>query len=147
MPRPKEGKSRDSSPTHYSVGAIIKMGERYLLVDRANYPFGFAGITGHVNQGENETQAIKQTVKNDSGLKVERLRLIYEEELPWSQCSSGFKGHHWFLFECIVSGIEKENRKELKMMGWYSKEQIQKLKLAPTWEYWFEKMGILEPHN
>lgn len=144
MPIPKEGKSKDGITLHYSVGALIKVGGRYLLIDRAIPPFGFAGLAGHIDQGETEIEALKREVKEESGLKVERWRLIFEEEIIWNKCASGFKGHHWLLFECLVSGEIKQNYKESKSIGWYKKEDIKKLKLEPVWEYWFKKLGVID---
>jgi len=144
MPKPKEGKSKDGGLMHYSVGAVIKMGHRYLLIDRVNFPLGFAGLAGHVDEGETEVQALKREVKEESGLKVERWRLITKEPIEWNRDSSGFAGHYWFLFECIVSGELKRDETEAKSIGWYSKEEIQKLKLEPVWEYWFKKLDVIE---
>lgn len=144
MLTPKEAKSKDGATLHYSVGALIKVGGRYLLIERAMPPFGFAGIVGHINQGETEIEALKREVKKVSGLKVERCRLVFEEDIIWSKCASGFLGHHWLLFECLVSGEIKQNYKESKLIGWYKKEDIEKLKLEPTWEYWFRKLGIID---
>ncbi|MBI3671224.1 NUDIX hydrolase [Candidatus Azambacteria bacterium] len=144
MPRPKEGKSRDGAPMHYSVGALIEMGGRYLLIDRANFPFGFAGVAGHIDEGENEIQALKREVEEESGLKVERFRLIFEEPIFHDRCSRGITGHYWYLFECSVSGELKQDESEAKSIGWYSKEKIQNLKLEPAWEHWFKKLNIIE---
>ncbi len=142
-PRPKEGRSTDGALMHYSVGAVIKMGHRYLLLDRVNYPFGYAGPAGHIDEGENAVQALKREVKEETGLKVERWRLIFEEPVLWNKCSMGVSGHYWSLFECFVSGDVRLYEKEAKSIGWYTKEQIAKLDLEPVWKYWFEKLKII----
>lgn len=128
---------------HYSVGALIKKEEKYLLIDRVQPPFGFAGIAGHIDEGEDSEQALRREVEEESGLKIEELRLLFEEELNWNWCSKGVRIHYWYLYECEVSGEIKENFAETKSIGWYNTEEIKKLKLEPAWEYWFKKLKIV----
>ena len=51
----------------------------------------------------------------------------------------------WYLYKREVSGRIKQNKN--KSIGWYTKQQIQKLykqkKLEPVWEYWFKKLNII----
>lgn len=37
---------------HYSAGALIRRGDKYLLIDRAKPPFERAGVAGHIDEGE-----------------------------------------------------------------------------------------------
>jgi len=143
MAIPKQGKGRDGKLMHYSVGALIKKDGKYLLIDRVQPPFGFAGIAGHIDEGENPEQALKREVEEESGLKIEKYKLLFEEELDWNWCSKGVGIHYWYLYECDVSGKIKENYTETKSIGWYSAEEIKKLKLEPVWEYWFKKIKII----
>lgn len=62
--KPKEERSSKGAPMHFSVGAAIKNGEKYLLIDRAIPPWGFAGPAGHVDEGESETESLGR-VKRD----------------------------------------------------------------------------------
>ena len=59
MSNPKQGKSKDGKLMHYSVGALIKKDGKYLLIDRVKPPLGFAGIAGHIDEGEDEIKALK----------------------------------------------------------------------------------------
>ena len=43
MSNPKQGKSEEGMAMHYSVGALIKKDDEYLLIDRVKPPLGFAG--------------------------------------------------------------------------------------------------------
>ena len=128
---------------HYSVGAIIKKGDKYLLIDRVKPPYGFAGLAGHVDEGENPVDALIREVNEEGNLKVVKHSLLFEEELDWNFCSKGINVHYWNLFECEVIGDVETNAAEAKSMGWYSREEIKKLKLEPVWEYWFEKLNII----
>ena len=143
MSIPKQGKSKKGNLMHYSVGALIKRGNKYLLIDRAQPPFGFAGIAGHIDKEETPKQALLREVEEESKLKIEKHELVFKEELDWNWCSKGVKVHFWYLFDCEVSGKTKENYRETKFIGWYSVDEIKKLKLEPVWEYWFKKLKII----
>lgn len=139
----KIGRSSKGGKMHYSVGAIIKKGNKYLLIDRRQYPLGFAGIAGHVDEGETPGQALIREVKEESGLDVKNFKLIHEEEVEWNKCIHKVRGHYWYLFECDVKGKPKRYKKEEKSIGWYSKKDIEKLELEHVWQYWFKKLGII----
>lgn len=140
---PKIGLSKEKKKMHYSVGALIEKDGKYLLIDRAKPPFGFAGLAGHIDEGETEIEALLREVKEESGLAVEEYELLFEEELDWNVCSKGIEGHYWYLFKCEASGAVKMDSAEEKSIGWYTKEQIANLNLEPVWEYWFRKLKII----
>lgn len=139
----KQGKSKNGKLMHYSVGALIKKDDKYLLIDRVKPPLGFAGLAGHIDENEDKIQALRREVKEESSLKIDSYKIFFEEELDWNQCSRGVGIHYWYLFECNVSGEIKQNNIETKSIGWYSADEIKKLKLEPVWEYWFKKLKIL----
>jgi len=143
MSRPKESRSKIGQPMHFSVGALIKKEGRYLLVDRVQPPLGFAGLAGHVDEGEESIEAIKREIEEESGLKVRECRLLFEEELGWNWCARGMTTHYWYLYKCEVFGEIKQNKRETKSIGWYLPAQIKQLRLEPVWEYWFKKLKIL----
>jgi len=143
MAIPKLGTSKKGQPMHYSVGAIIKRGDKYLLVDRVKPPYGFAALAGHIDEGENPKQALFREVKEESGLKILNYKLLFEEELDWNWCSKGVGVHHWYLYECEVEGDIKENKLETKSIGWFSKSELEKLNIEKVWAYWFKKANIL----
>ena len=143
MPKFKEGKTKNGQPMHFSVGALIKKNSKYLLIDRADPPMGFAGIAGHIDKNENAVKALIREVKEESNLKVKDYKLIFEEELDWNWCSKGIKSHYWYLFDCKVSGKIKRCKIETKSIDWYVPEEIKNLKLELVWEYWFKKLKII----
>lgn len=143
MSQPKEGLSKKNKEMHYSVGALIEKDGKYLLIDRVNPPYGFAGIAGHIDEGETASVALIREVREESGLRVENYSLLFEEEIDWNVCVMGVNVHYWYLFKCEVSGEIKMYRKEEKSIGWYTKDQIKNLRLEPVWEYWFKKLKII----
>lgn len=147
MPTPKEGVSQEGKPMHFSVGALIERDGKYLLIDRATEPFGFAGIAGHVDEGEDAQSAVVREVKEEVGLDVKDLKLLFEEELGWNWCNKGTAVHYWYLFRCRTTGDMSRDARETKSAGWYLKEDIKYLKLEPVWDYWFKKLNIIQVRN
>jgi len=143
MSTPKTVLSQKGEQMHYSVGALIGRDGKYLLIDRVHFPYGFAGIAGHVDEDENEVEALIREVREESGLKVTKQSLLFEEEVDGNECHSGIKTHYWYVFKCEVSGEISRNNRETKSIGWYTKAQIRGLKLEPIWEYWFKKLKLI----
>lgn len=140
---PKTGISRDGKIMHSSVGALIEEDGNYLLVDRVQPPYGFAGIAGHIDEGEDVETALVREVKEESGLTVTEHHLLFKEQLNNNVCSKGITVHYWYLYACKVSGKIQQNVRETKSIGWYSLEELKKLKLEPVWQHWFQKLGLL----
>lgn len=142
MSKHKEGIASNGNILHYSVGAIIKQNGKYLLIDRVKPPLGFAGVAGHVDDGESPNEALIREVMEESGLKVQNFKLLFEEEILWNACGSGLS-HYWWLYECDTTRNIVWNEKETKSINWYTKEEIKSLTLEPVWEYWFKKLKII----
>ncbi len=139
----KQGISSIGKSMHYSVGAIIQKNKKFLLIDRAAPPYGFAGLGGHIDEQESPEQAIKREVQEESNLKVKNCTLLYEEEVSNNKCVEGIDVHHWYVFACTAKGKTRRDEHETKSMGWYSKEDIKKLRLEPVWEHWFRKLKVI----
>lgn len=144
MEIPEEGLSPKGAKMHYSVGALIERDGKYLLIDRKKPPFGFAGLAGHVDEGETEIEALFREVREESGLEVKDYKLLFEEFVEWNKCNKGVRGHYWRLFGCTAEGNVRKDEHEEKSIGWYSREEIKNLALEPVWEYWFRKLKILQ---
>lgn len=145
---PKKGTSKNGQPMHYSVGAVIERDGKYLLIDRRYEPLGFAGLAGHIDEGEDDpAKAMAREVSEESGLKVEKYRLLFDEEVSGNSCHRGIDIHYWYLYYCEASGEAVWNKEEEKSMGWYAAEQIKEMqkngKLEPVWEHWFKKLGVI----
>lgn len=137
-------KIEDGRKLHFAVGAIIKQDGKYLLIDRANPPYGFAGLAGHVDEEEGPEEAVRREVKEEGGITVSSLQLLFDEFRPDDTCVYGVTGHFWKLSSCEVEGIVTGDSSEAKSIGWFSADEIRKLSLEPTWKYWFMKLGILD---
>jgi ADP-ribose pyrophosphatase YjhB (NUDIX family) len=127
---------------HFSVGAIIKKEEKFLLIERAVPPEGFACPAGHIEMNETPEQALIREIKEETSLVILGCNLLFEETLYNNWCKKGVTNHHWYIFECNTSGLERKN-KESKSIGWFSQKEIKTLNLEPTWQHFFKKMNII----
>lgn len=143
MPEPQRGISSTGKKMHYSAGAVIQQQGKFLLIDRVHFPHGFAGPAGHIDEGETPEQAVKREVKEETGLQVTSMKLLYEGERDESVCAHGGETHYWYLYECDATGKVKLDTEEAKSINWYSPEEIKKLKLEPVWNYWFKKLKVI----
>lgn len=139
----KIGIDQEGKEIHYSVGSVIKQNDKYLLIDRAQPEYGWAGPAGHIDEGEDAITALRREIEEEVGLTIEKYNLLYEEEVSWNWCNKGIKSHYWYLYGCETIGEVSRNFRETKAVGWFSPEEIRKLKLEPVWEYWLKKMKII----
>lgn len=136
------GKSKSGDALHYSIGAIIKHDDKFLLINRAIEPFGFAVLAGHLNNDEDPETAVARVVEEESNLKVTDCHLVYEGETPKNWCSRGIGVHYWRVYECEVEGQPSLNFLHTKTIGWYTVLEMKKLKFDSAVEYLFDKMKI-----
>lgn len=139
----KIGKSTAGNLMHYSVGAIIKRDGKFLLLDRLRAPLGFAGVAGHVEDGETIEDSLRHQVEEESGMQVQKCHLLFQEEMDQNWCFYGVGFHYWYLYECETEGEPKLDISEAKSIGWYTVEEMKKMKLDPAWQYWFKKIEVL----
>lgn len=132
----------DGKLMHYSVGMVVEFGNKYLLVDRLKEPLGFACPAGHIEEEETPEDAALRELREETGLMADKLELFAEKEILWNSCRTG-DCHYWYLFLAEVSSPEVVlNEKEARSIGWYSAEEIARLKLEPVWIYWLKFLKI-----
>jgi len=139
----KTDKTSKGDPLHFSVGAIIKQDNKFLLIDRETAPFGHAGPAGHVEENESPEEALRHQVKEETGLNIKSARLILEEEIAVNECKFGVLNHYWCVYECEAEGDVKLDISEAKSIGWYTAEEMQELEIEPIWQMWFKKTKII----
>jgi len=59
-----------------AVDCIINYQGKILLIERKNYPYGWALVGGFVEYGETTEKAIKREVKEEVGLRLKNLKLF-----------------------------------------------------------------------
>lgn len=144
MSTPQEQRRDDGTMRHLSVGAIIEREGRYLLIDRTNKPFGFAGLAGHIDEGEEPLEALHREVREEGGVAITDCDLISEGEYHGSGCVYDVRYHYWYLYRCRVEGEPQRDPSEARSMGWYTPEEITNLNLEPAWRRWFAVAGVIE---
>jgi len=145
MQKMKLGKSSDGREMHYSAGVIVECNGKYLMLDRENPPPGFACPAGHVDEDEEPKVAAIREVFEETGIKLEDIEFICEEEIDSfeiSQCQN--LPHYWYLYKVSVASEDFVlNKEEEKSLAWYTIDEIKKLNLEEVWEYLFEKLKII----
>ncbi|HTW96359.1 MAG TPA: NUDIX hydrolase [Candidatus Methylomirabilis sp.] len=134
-----------SDSKHQSAGAIIKddLG-RILMINRTNFPFGWAIPAGHVDTGETPEQAVIRETKEEVNLNIIKMRLVGQEFLSWNKCSRGTTGHEFSIFEVLSwQGKIKGEADEMNDWRWIKKNKLPKIKIEEATEYWFKKLGYL----
>ena len=112
----------------YVSGALIRMGQKFLLAQRRNdvrFPLLWEFPGGRIEAPETPKQCVIREMKEELGILVKPLRLLgtFEDELPDLKI-------YVYLYECeIYSGSPKSL--ECEDWGWVSLEKIEDLSLAP----------------
>ncbi|MDO8241031.1 MAG: NUDIX hydrolase [Candidatus Moranbacteria bacterium] len=130
---------------HRSVAAIIKNEkDEILMLDRKNFPFGWACPAGHVEEGEEPEEAMVREVQEETGLDVTKFKLILHEFLDWNECKRGVKGHDFFVYEITGwTGEIEQNKLESKDLQWKTISEIKNMQLEPAWEYFLTKLKMI----
>jgi ADP-ribose pyrophosphatase YjhB (NUDIX family) len=127
---------------HFAIGAIIKKGDKYLLIDRKKAPFGWAVPAGHIDQSETEKQTLKREIKEEVNLNINSSKLIFHDTLKFG-CTRIGSYHELFVYSCKTSGNIKIQKSEVKKYGWFTEKQIKDMKMEPIWNHVFKKLNIL----
>lgn len=110
-----------------TVGAIIEDNGKILLIKRNHEPFkDFWGLPGgHIDKEEAPKQAIIREVKEETNLEFTPKFFTKAEE--------NFKEINWHASVVFFTGAwdgKVKLSKEHTEFGWYTQDQIQKIKLA-----------------
>jgi len=143
MSKYKESINKDGEVEHWSVGALIERDGKYLLIDRVNPPLGYAGLAGHIDEGETPEETVAREVKEESELLVTKIEYLFGGLDRRDECSRGATWHHWHAYRVETQGEPVLDEMEAKSMDWYTIEEIKKIKLEEAWEVIFTKLGLL----
>lgn len=116
-----------------SVGVIIRneMGD-FLMIERMKFPFGFAPVAGHVDEGgeDYEAAAYRETLE-EVGLGLDKKTLlldrVLENQLSTDCKRGGGEGpwHHWQVYRAEEwSGEVKRSEDETKQAIWLTRSEI-----------------------
>lgn len=114
------------------------------MIDRNIFPFGWACPSGHIEKDETPEEGLMRETKEETGLEITKFKKIFDEYLPWNECSKGARGHHWHVYEIEghTGRVDIDNR-EAKDWNWVPIKELKDMELEEAWEYWFKKLGYL----
>ncbi len=112
---------------HTSVGMFVWKNDKLLLIERAKFPFGYAVPAGHLDGDTDYEIAARRELKEEVGLDVVRLDLVFDgrKENPCRREDGTW--HHWKLYRVESVGDLSPSLQETKRADWYSVEQIEVL--------------------
>jgi ADP-ribose pyrophosphatase YjhB (NUDIX family) len=126
--RLEDGQKRKYCPdchwTYYphvaaSVAAVIIRGEKILLVQRARAPYQGTWMfpAGFIDFGEHPLETLQREVKEETGLKLKKAKLI---EILQSQDDPRSPGHFMFFYQVWAEGkIDNRDSEENQNLGWF----------------------------
>ncbi|MEK7647115.1 MAG: NUDIX hydrolase [Patescibacteria group bacterium] len=149
-----------------SVGVLIfdKKG-RLLLIERANFPYGFAPVAGHLDRLSARERA-KEEAHSEAGLEVVRMSDMLECPLNRNNpCRREGGTHHaWHIYKAVEwRGVPSETA-EAKQIIWADRRKLKELAdrtnlyakgriaedewranpgLEPVWRDWFVFFKLL----
>jgi ADP-ribose pyrophosphatase YjhB (NUDIX family) len=89
---------------HTSVGVLVWHGESLLLIERKNFPFGFAPPAGHVDDHGSYEEAARIELEEEVGLHATSISLVIEGRKQNPCRRVGGNWHYWKVFEATVDG-------------------------------------------
>lgn len=129
---PQVIKNSKGERAHLGVVAIIKnANNKYLLVKRRIYPWGYAFVSGHVNKRESVENALKREVKEEIGVDIKSYRFLFTIEQD-QRCIMLFYKQVNYVYECFIEDSNIKKNFESSAVQWYSPEEIKQLKLAKS---------------
>ena len=107
-----------------AVAVVLKKGEKYLLIKRAKHGTAedyWCPITGAVEDGENQAEAVTREAREELGLEVSPIKKVWE-------CLTDDKEYllHWWHAKLVRDEITA-NPAEVKEYGWFTAAQMDNL--------------------
>lgn len=125
---------------HLSVGGLIQEGNRYLLIKRKAYPFGYSFPAGHIEVSELPFDSLKREIHEETALVVKEARLIFEGEIEGDICRYGADVHMWYFYVCkCEAGLPVLNQ-ESEGIGWFTRKEALDLPLVPVAQFFFDEV-------
>jgi 8-oxo-dGTP pyrophosphatase MutT (NUDIX family) len=92
---------------HESMGVFVfDQDKRLLLFERVIYPFVYTIPAGHLMVGESPEVAAAREVEEETGLPVESLDLVSEEDMAGDCCKWGADNHRWHLYKTVIQNTD-----------------------------------------
>lgn len=123
-----------------AVIALLRKADRYLIILRAQQVSSggyWAPLSGRIEPGETQADAVVREVREEIGLTVEPVAKVWE-----CDTDDGRYVLHWWTAEPVDSGELKLDPAEVADVRWVTPAEF--LQLEPTFEgdrYFFERLA------
>jgi len=131
----------DGKIKHFDVAALIKKNNKYLFINRKDFPYGISLPVGHLKYGENATDGLERKIFEETGLRIKKAKLILNETFT-DYCKYGGEIHEWLLYECEITGNPQMSFDTLDL-SWVEKDKIKYLNLIPSIKFVLARIGLL----
>ncbi|HEY1074390.1 MAG TPA: NUDIX hydrolase [Patescibacteria group bacterium] len=130
---------------HVCVGALIRQNNKFLLIKRRAYPFGYGFPAGHLEYEEQPQEGLAREVFEETGLRIKNSELLFNDFIPTSKCRYGADNHIWYFYavEC-EEGVPVLNP-ESEGIGWFSMEEAKNLNLIPSAQHLLTHITFPDP--
>ncbi len=109
---------------HTSVGMLVWLEGKLLLIERAKPPWGFAPPAGHVDGDPSYEDAARRELQEEVGLTATTLRLVGEGRKE-NQCRrQGGSWHQWKIFATTAEGTASGSIVETKQDRWCTPDEL-----------------------
>jgi 8-oxo-dGTP diphosphatase len=128
-----------------AVAIVIKRNNKFLLIKRAKHGAAedyWCPITGAVEHGETQAQAVIREAQEEMGITVEPIQKIWE-------CYTHDKKYllHWWHVTILQDTI-KTNPDEVKEYGWFNCDEMKTIgKMFTADRYFFKTHGSIIPNT
>ena len=131
-------------------GILIKKGDKFLLVKKANNVGPYAGTYltpgGGVETGESADDAVQRELYEETGIKIKNLKRAYFDD-DVTEDWRGIKRHYIMLlytaeYESGEIHQTEGNDDEFDDVGWYSIDEMKSMKLSPPLAKLLKQEGI-----
>lgn len=129
---------------HKSVGVFIFNNKKQFLVFKLQkYPYKYTIPAGHLNRDELPEDAAQREVLEETGLSINKLSLLGQDDISNDSCRRGSDHHHWFTFRSLSPNTDKLklNEEGIKPM-WVTIQEATKLDFTVPVRLLFEKYII-----
>lgn len=102
------------------MGALVRRGDKYLVLYRASFPPGLAFVAGHLDLDEEPGQALLRELKEEAGINGENPKLLLHTTID-NPCKRGYASHEWWVYEVLATEeprlMEPDKHSFVRFMG------------------------------
>lgn len=129
---------------HWTVGALIERDDRFLLLQKRQWPFLWDILAGHLEVGEDPVAAVGREVLEESGLELLDPRLVFHREIFPDPCRRGALVHEWTVYRGQAAGSLCPEAREVRELRWVTRKEMLILPFVRPTYVLFDSLGLWE---